>query len=216
MVKRKKKRNPLKATENPRPRAELLDYDYLDQLDTKSLNWLKQFSDEYVSASIEKKKNGKPKKKYIHTKPEHIKSIYDANNWRNNDVYGVSRANNLLSDVNSLAESNDGWYITNTAYTEDSIIANLDSNEQNELLNVSEYFSCRDRYPENEILKKDKEIMVRYKMTEEHFYLLKIVHDADISTKKKIEQMANSYQDLLKYVEKSDFFKTKNDGSNNG
>ena len=147
-LKKKVRLEALKATHNPRVRAELLDYDYTKKLNPEDLRWLAQFTDEYVAASIQKDSKGNVKSGHIHTKPEHVKECYDANNRRNNDVYGVSRANNLTYDIDQQLGQSDGWYITNPNYTEDSIISNMDNRFDQEKLGFIEYLKNRNIFTE--------------------------------------------------------------------
>jgi len=76
-------------------RQELIDFDYLDKLNEQQKEYLNRFMGEYMGASIAKKeysRNGKIFKrvsnKNIHTKEFH-KSLYDANNARNRDIYAT-------------------------------------------------------------------------------------------------------------------------------
>ena len=68
------------------------------------------------------KGEGKPVKGSVHTKEEHVKEIFDNNNKRNNDLFGVTKVNNLLEyDVNGLAMKKDVWHETNPDTTEDTL-----------------------------------------------------------------------------------------------
>src|ERR1035437_5610307 len=67
----------LKPGYNLKSRQELLDFDYLDQLNEKE----------------DKKRPGKRRKfKNLHKTPEQVKSCYDANNSRNRDVLTRAKA----------------------------------------------------------------------------------------------------------------------------
>lgn len=59
------------------------DYDYLHKLNHKELNWLKGFHREYVNADF------KHKYKRLFRTKKNIKMIYDRNNSRNRDLYGI-------------------------------------------------------------------------------------------------------------------------------
>lgn len=155
MAKQKKKRtarNIFKKSDQPRVRAEFLDYSpeylrWLEKTDPKAFEFLAQFNDEYIGANIVKdKKSGKPKGA-IHKKAKHVKEIYDANNRRNNDLLGVSRANNLAGDVVSELDRNDGWYITNAKLTEDAIISEMETkkHEGNDILTYRQYLKVKDK-----------------------------------------------------------------------
>lgn len=63
---------------------------------------------------------------HLHRTKAQAKSLYDANNKRNNDVHGVTKANFLLYDINSQKE---GWDITNPSLTEDALIAMIDNKD---------------------------------------------------------------------------------------
>lgn len=219
MVKRKLKKkvrlNSLKATHQPRVRAELIDYDYLNKLNPEDLRWLAQYTDEAVGASIEKDKNGKVKPGHIHTKPEHVKECYDANNRRNNDVYGVSRANNMTYDIDSKLNQSDGWYITNPNYTEDSVISELDNRNGVEQLELIEYFEARDRFVKERQTELDSEFIKRTTLNSDQFYMLVIIYNFKIESNRKIINMSKSVTLLEKFIKNSELFKTKDDSSNN-
>lgn len=128
---------------NPKVRREHLDADYLKKLPPDILKYYAQFIDEYTHASIKKDKRGKVIKGHIHTTNALAKKCSDANNYRNNDLFSVGRANNLVHEIDPMIDQRDGWYITNNQLTEDAIIAQLDSNEQNEELSFFEYVKVR-------------------------------------------------------------------------
>lgn len=96
--------NPAKAT---RVRKELLDADYLDKLSPEEYKWYAQFTDEWSAGAVHKTKAGKVKSGYLHNTKELAKSVYDANNRRNNDVLGVSKANNLLRSLDMFVKDDD-------------------------------------------------------------------------------------------------------------
>lgn len=213
-LKKKVRLNSLKATHQPRVRAELIDYDYLKKLNPEDLRWLAQFTDESVGASIEKDKNGKVKPGYIHTKPEHVKECYDANNRRNNDVYGVSRANNMTYDIDSKLNQSDGWYITNPNYTEDSLISELDNRNEIEELELIEYFEARDQFVKERQIELDSEFIKRTTLNSDQFYMLVIIYNFKIESNRKIINMSKSTTLLEKFIKNSELFKTKDDSSN--
>lgn len=141
----------------PKVRKELLDYDpeflrKLQKEDPKAYEYLAAFTDEYVGAAISKTKAGKVKAGYLHNTNELAKDRYDANNRRNNDVLGVTKANNLMTNIESELRSNDGWYITNAELTENAIIEKIDSENENELLSYEEYLELRETMTEEMIL----------------------------------------------------------------
>lgn len=65
---------------NLKTRADLLDYDYIDQLSEKDKQWLNDFSNEYVNADFkthleEGRKRIHPKRKAEHEKNKHLKKL---------------------------------------------------------------------------------------------------------------------------------------------
>lgn len=97
----------LKPNKNPKVRRELMDADYLNQLDEKDLNYYAKFMGEWAGAALKMDDNGRVKKGQIHTRKDQAKEIFDNNNRRNNDVLGVSRANMLLSNIEGLVKPGD-------------------------------------------------------------------------------------------------------------
>jgi hypothetical protein len=114
--------NPTKA---PRVRKELLDADYLNKLSDKDLEWYAKFMSEWAGANIKKsKKTKRPLTRHLHKSNAKAKEIFDANNHRNNDVHGVTKANGLLYDISKERD-----YITNPSLTEDALIAMIDNKD---------------------------------------------------------------------------------------
>lgn len=138
-------------------RKDLLDYDpeYLHTLEKnhpKAFNYLAQFTDEYVHANIKKIPTKKGKKKvapgYLHKTNELAKTVTDANNHRNNDVYGVTKANSLLTHLSDRLEES-GWYVYNTDLAQESIAAKIDfdrdnTNLEDKLLSLEEVKELKD------------------------------------------------------------------------
>lgn len=75
---------------NLKSRTELLDYDYLDKLSEKELEWLNKFTEEYVNATL----NTKNPRKNLHRTKSLKKDCYDRNNARNRDVLTRQKAFN--------------------------------------------------------------------------------------------------------------------------
>lgn len=148
----------------PRVRKELLDYtpeflNHLKQNHPEEYKYLAQFTDEWVGASISRKKNGDAKMGHINTKKDDIKKIYDANNRRNNDVLGVSKANSLLMNLDQVVEKNDGWYVKNASNTEDALVSEIDNNnntENFELLSFEEFLKVKNNMIEDVRIKYEK------------------------------------------------------------
>lgn len=90
----------------PRVRREFVDHDYVKTLSEEEKDWLSKFDSEYYGASIKKTKKGTIRKEHLHSVDEtYAKELYDANNKRNNDVYGVTRINGLLENMHGLSDA---------------------------------------------------------------------------------------------------------------
>jgi hypothetical protein len=76
-----KKRWGLEKLTLPKAVQQFFDYDYLNQLTEEEKNWLSQFTDEYYNNTL-----NHDWRKNFHYK-EQKKSIYDATNARNRDMY---------------------------------------------------------------------------------------------------------------------------------
>lgn len=72
-------------------RREALEIDYEDKLSHEEKVWLSNFNREYVGGDFTHEGEN------LHKTPELVKSVYDANNARNRDRYGVSKLHNMLS-----------------------------------------------------------------------------------------------------------------------
>ncbi len=94
---------------NLRMRAELIDYDYLDKLSPKELQWLNDFTEEEVNAAV----NPNPKKNRFNKTAESVKECYDRNNSRNRDVVTRQKAGKRLKYLDE---------ITNKGHTEEAQI----------------------------------------------------------------------------------------------
>lgn len=116
----------------PRVRKELLDADYLKQLSKEELLWYAQFTDEWVGANIHKTKTGKVKSGFLHNTKELAKDCYDRNNRRNNDIYAVSKANMLLSDIEIITEDQASMHNSNPWEVENHLITDIILNEVEE------------------------------------------------------------------------------------
>lgn len=93
---------------NPRVRREFIDMDYIDSLSNEEKKWLSEFVSEYYGASFSKDEDGNWKKDYMHKSKTLKKECMDDNNKRNNDVYGVSKANNRLINIDQVIKSDIG------------------------------------------------------------------------------------------------------------
>lgn len=118
-----------------RVRKELIDFDddWLKKLkrdDPKAFDYYAQFNDEYVHNNVKKTKNKKKVKEgHLHNTLALAKSVSDANNHRNNDVFGVNKANNLISEFTHRNDI-DGSYIKNHSLYEDELNDKIDKSEE--------------------------------------------------------------------------------------
>jgi hypothetical protein len=83
---------------NLKSRIDLLDYDYLNKLNEKELEWLNKFTEEYTHASLNTKN---PKKNLHKTKKMRI-DCYNRNNSRNRDVLTKGKMSNKLDGIEKL------------------------------------------------------------------------------------------------------------------
>jgi hypothetical protein len=77
-------------------RNDYADYDYLDKLSPNELKWLKGFHREYINADFAHRHTRHYKSK------KQRKAIYDANNARNRDLYGIYKWTGELYTCASL------------------------------------------------------------------------------------------------------------------
>lgn len=149
---RKEALNPGKA---PRTRREILDYgetpegrQWLKDLKLNhpdEYNYLLQFTDEWAGASIEKTSSGRVKRGHLHKTYDLAKDCMDRNNRRNNDVLGVTRANNLAFDIQAELSKQDGWYITNVKLQEDALIHEIESElNEDDMMSFKEFIKVRE------------------------------------------------------------------------
>jgi hypothetical protein len=118
----------------PRVRKELVDFDYLDQLGEKELDWLNKFMGEWAGANITKsKKINRPSPKHLHKTNALAKDVMDANNHRNNDLYGVTKVNGLQQSLDNYTfDGKDKLMettVNNPALYEDAMIKHIDDSE---------------------------------------------------------------------------------------
>lgn len=73
------------------------------------------------------KREGAPKKGHLHKTKEHAKEIFKKNNQTNNDIFGVTKINNLLEyDLHGSAQRKDVWHETDPGNVEDALIWAMD------------------------------------------------------------------------------------------
>lgn len=149
MKKRRIKRNvrfeSLNKKQNTKVRWEHLDADYLHKLNPEELKFYAQFIDEYVGGAISKDKRGVPKRGHLHSTKKLAKSCMDANNYRNNDLFSVGKANGFLNPIEKeLNDENDGWwYVRNPELTEMHMVEYIDRSKTPETLTFKEYIQVR-------------------------------------------------------------------------
>src|SRR6478609_3361342 len=155
--KRRLKRNirtkSLDTNYNTRVRREFLDADYLHTLDPNSYEYMlyAQFIDEYYGAAISKGADGRIKPGHLHNTRALAKDCYKKNNDRNNDVYGVSKANGKVDDIIPELQKNDGWYVHNEELTEDSLNAEIDAkNSGEDILTKKEFLRFKKKMDKGE------------------------------------------------------------------
>ena len=116
---------------NSRVRQELIDYDYIDQLNDEQKEFLNDFSEEYINAAVGKQSEADKNK--FHNTPELVKDCTDRNNARNRCWYGRQRnrvgATHILNyeDSQELIESQQQ---IDSNYVEDAFIDYIDSKKR--------------------------------------------------------------------------------------
>lgn len=130
----------LNKSKIPKVRHELVDADYLDRIKhthPEAYEYYAKFIDEYVGANIKKsKKTNAPLARHLHRSNALAKSVYDANNRRNNDVLGVTKINGLLwrigsgdGDFTSVGGFGELGKLNNPGLIEDAMIAIIDQRD---------------------------------------------------------------------------------------
>ncbi len=84
---------------NLKTRQELIEVDYIDQLNDKEKEWLNSFNEEYVNANF----NHKGKK--LHKKAKQKKSCYSMNNARNRDILSREKASGAINYIEDMKEN---------------------------------------------------------------------------------------------------------------
>jgi hypothetical protein len=96
----------------------LIDYDYLDKLTPDMLEYLNQFTEEFVNASFDKNP-----RKNLHKSKRLRKDCYDRNNARNRDILTKAKAQGKAQTFDQTAIDN----ITTYERTdEDTVISTID------------------------------------------------------------------------------------------
>jgi hypothetical protein len=141
-LKKKVRLKSLNPQYQPRVRKELVDFDYLDKLNPAEKEYLAQFVDESIGASVRKLKSGKIAAGQLHNTEALAKECYDANNRRNNDVYSVTKANGLLYDIKHKMQMEETDLHINYHLTEEATIAMIENDEQ-DILTFQEFIDLR-------------------------------------------------------------------------
>jgi hypothetical protein len=193
----------LNPSMNPKVRREHLDADYLKKLPPDILKWYAQFIDEYTHASIKKGKRGVVAG-HLHSTNVMAKKCGDANNYRNNDLFSVGRANNFVHELDPILDKRDGWYITNHELTEDAIISQLDSDDQYEELTFTEYVKTRPHMIES----RRKELDVVFGHIPYAYLFYYIYVNSDLNDY-QLDKVINEPALLEKLIKNPKFFKRK-------
>lgn len=101
-------------------KQEYFDFDYIDSLSDDEKSWLSRFINEYLGANLSSDEQK------FHTSKEHRKDVFDRNNARQRDIYGVSRATGRLDSVSDLFEQ----FEETAVGSEDSMIEYIDAKRE--------------------------------------------------------------------------------------
>lgn len=118
----------------PRVRREFLDVDYLHLLSEEELRWYAQFIDEWLGANIRKDGEGNILPGHLHNTKELAKTCYDSNNKRNNDVYSIAKANNLLISFEEFFYKIEKFDTNDNNLDKNSILSKLNGSLNNKEL----------------------------------------------------------------------------------
>jgi hypothetical protein len=110
---RKVKYPALKKQYNSRIRQEYIDYDYIDQLGKKELDFLNRFTEEETNANF--KHGGK----LINKTDKEKRACYNRNNSRNRDIYSIAKARGQVIDK-------EDWFVDFCVMNEDEYISEDD------------------------------------------------------------------------------------------
>lgn len=112
---------------NTKVRQELIDFDYIDKLSEEEKAWLNQFTGEYLGGNFKKTETGKYSSKNLHKGQTMRKDCYDRNNKRNNDIYSITKGNDMLKTQEVMTEYLEAVSGSkNIEDTEDKLIEILD------------------------------------------------------------------------------------------
>lgn len=99
---------------NLKTRQDLIDYDYLDKLSPKELEWLDKFTGEYAGAALDTENP----RRNLHKTKRLRKDCYDRNNARNRDVLTRSNAMKRTKTLDDIKK--------NTVSKEEQLNAKID------------------------------------------------------------------------------------------
>lgn len=120
-TKRSRVDNPaLKPNYNSKIRQEYLDYDYLDKLNKKELDWLNRFTEEYLGANF----NHSGTK--LHRSKEKRRELYNNNNSRNRCITSQSRAKGMLNMMGEESLTKYEKYQESLYFCEDDMVNYID------------------------------------------------------------------------------------------
>jgi hypothetical protein len=108
---KRKKRDPLKHSDQVRTRREFIDYDYVNQLSKEERDFLAKFTDEYYGGAV--KKGDAEALHYSDDKKEYDKLRKDCYN-RNNEIgrcqYNLSKTTGKMKEIIECITTIDGLY----------------------------------------------------------------------------------------------------------
>lgn len=155
MPKKKRKQSRRSQQENPdldprfnlKSRLELLDQDYLHELNPEELKWLNQFNKEFINASLNKENP----RKNLHKNKKLRKDCYDRNNARNRDILTRAKASKQLDDFEELVD-----YSNNSNY-EDYLINEIDKKDVRQAIDwLADQLDKNETKFENELISETK------------------------------------------------------------
>ncbi len=118
---------------NSRVRQEYMDYDYVNQLSDGEKQWLDDFNKEYYCANVGRQADEGKDNRFIKGRDQ-VKERTDANNKRNNDLYGNIRnkvgATKLLNYDDAIGIIDDMSSNRDPDQMEDALIEFLDSTKE--------------------------------------------------------------------------------------
>jgi hypothetical protein len=210
---------------NTKVRREILDADYLSKLSKKDYRWYAQFTDEYAGGSVKKNADGSIQKGHIHNTPELAKKCYDDNNRRNVDLYGVTKANNLMHSIDpgfngsetklnsSHSPSNVGneyTHYSNLELTELAVISEIDNQENEEELTFKEYIMARKQMVPEAREYYDLKFLEQYP----NAFLYYTIYDSRNLTEKQIDRLIRKPKLLEKLFKNPQFMQRKKKSPN--